>query len=373
MKIAVYAIALNEEKHAEAFMASCRDADLVLIADTGSTDATADRLSALGADVRQIRIDPWRFDAARSAALALLPDDVDACVSLDLDQTLTPGWRTLVEAAWGQGANRLYYPLVHHQAGELGELAYVDNRIHARRGFVWRYPCHECLVPDRIAEHPVVEPNLKVLHAPDLAKSRASYLALLELGAREAPDDPRAAHYLAREYFELGRYAEGARAFERCLALPSSVSAAAERNASLRWLAHCREKLGEGDAALALFRQAVDEEPRLRGAWVELAWAYFRRQAWAECLAAAERAIAFLAVARVYGDDTSPGVIPEDIASLAAWSLGRPADALAYARAALAKAPASPRLRANVERIEAAIASGAKAFGVSMQPLADKR
>lgn len=368
MKIAVYAIALNEETHAAAFMASCRDADLVLVADTGSTDATVERLTALGAEVRSIRIDPWRFDAARNAALALVPEDADACVSLDLDQTLAPGWRAWVESAWGQGFNRLYYPLVHHQAGERAELAFVDNRIHGRHGFAWRYPCHECLDAAGALEKPLVEPRLKVLHAPDPAKSRASYLPLLELGAREAPDDARAAHYLAREYYELGRYAEGAREFERALALPSPVSTA-ERNASLRWLAHCREGLGERDAALGLFRRAADEEPRLRGAWVALAWAYFRRQAWPECLAAAERAIAFLAVARVYGDDTSPGVIPEDIASLAAWSLGRPHDALAYARAALAKAPASPRLRANVARIETAIASGAKAFGVSMQPL----
>src|SRR5579872_2317132 len=211
MKIAVYAIALNEAQHAAAFMVSCRDADLVLIADTGSTDATPERLTALGAEMRSIRIDPWRFDAARNAALALVPDDVDACVSLDLDQTLTPGWRARIEAAWAQGVNRLYYPLVHHQAGELGELSYVDNRIHARHGFVWRYPCHECLVAGGVEEQPRVEPNLKVLHTPDPAKSRASYLPLLQLGAHEAPDDARAAHYLAREYYELGRYAEGVR------------------------------------------------------------------------------------------------------------------------------------------------------------------
>src|SRR5579859_1289913 len=100
MKIAVYAIALNEAAFAERFMASCRDADLVLVADTGSNDPTAEILTDLGADVRSLRIEPWRFDAARNAALALLPADIDVCVSLDLDQTLAPGWRPLLEAAW---------------------------------------------------------------------------------------------------------------------------------------------------------------------------------------------------------------------------------------------------------------------------------
>jgi len=373
MKIAVYAIALNEAAHAERFMASCADADLVLVADTGSTDGTAESLAARGAEVRSIRIDPWRFDAARNAALALLPEDVDACVSLDLDQTLAPGWRSIVEAAWAQGANRLYYTLVHHQAGEAGALAFIDNRIHARRGFAWRYPCHEALMPvGPSPERPMVDARLRVLHAPDPGKSRASYLALLELGAREAPQDARAAHYLAREYLELGRHAEAAREFERALALPSHANAALERNASLRWLAHAREALGDAGGALALFRRAVEEDPRVRGAWVELAWAYMRRQAWAECLAAAEKAIAFKPGPRVYGDDTSPGMIAEDIASLAAWALGRPQQALAFARAALARAPASQRLQANIARIEAAIAAGDTAFGVSMQPLGDE-
>ena len=65
-------------------------------------------------------------------------------------------------------------------------------------------------------------------------------------------------------------------------------------------------------------------------------------------------------------------MVAEDIACLAAWSLGRPADALAYARAALAKAPRSERLKANLARIEAAMsARGTQAFGVSTNPLGD--
>ena len=38
MKVAVYTIAKNKVKQVEPFMGSCREADLVSIADTGSTD-----------------------------------------------------------------------------------------------------------------------------------------------------------------------------------------------------------------------------------------------------------------------------------------------------------------------------------------------
>ena len=42
MKVAVYTIALNEEKHVERWYNSIKDADYILIAATGSTDKTVE-------------------------------------------------------------------------------------------------------------------------------------------------------------------------------------------------------------------------------------------------------------------------------------------------------------------------------------------
>jgi tetratricopeptide (TPR) repeat protein len=370
MRIAVYAIALNEQAFVERFMTACRDADLVMVADTGSTDSTVQRLRTLGAEVRHIRIVPWRFDHARNAVLNLLPQDVDVCVSLDLDQTLSPGWRPLIEAAWAKGATQLYYTHVFTQPGASGPVIFQDNRIHARTGFLWDYPCHECLIPQWGVRHQAeTDLRLKVLHAPDLTKSRANYLPLLELGVRERPDDARAAHYLGREYYYLKRYAEAAREFERYIAL-SPDDGGYELNGTRRLLAHCHEELGDRDGALAEFQAAVADGPRMRGAWLSLAWAYHRRAAWAECLTAAERAISLRDDEAHYGDDSSPGVVAEDLACLASWSLGHPLTAWDYARDALKKAPDNPRLRANLARIEGALKrEGPQAFGVSLKPL----
>ena len=41
MKIAVYTIALNEIRNVERYLAACADADTIVVADTGSTDGTA--------------------------------------------------------------------------------------------------------------------------------------------------------------------------------------------------------------------------------------------------------------------------------------------------------------------------------------------
>jgi len=73
MKIAVYTIALNEEKFVEKWYESAKEADYLLIADTGSTDGTIALAKSLGINVVQVNIKPWRFEDARNASLAAIP------------------------------------------------------------------------------------------------------------------------------------------------------------------------------------------------------------------------------------------------------------------------------------------------------------
>ena len=87
----VYAIALNEAMHVDRWASSAIDADYRVVADTGSTDDTVERLEQAGVTVHKIAIRPWRFDDARNAGLALVPADADVCVTMDMDEFLEPG------------------------------------------------------------------------------------------------------------------------------------------------------------------------------------------------------------------------------------------------------------------------------------------
>ena len=60
MRIAVYAIALNEAQFVERWAESAREADYLLIADTGSTDETEAIARRLGIEVARIGVRPWR-------------------------------------------------------------------------------------------------------------------------------------------------------------------------------------------------------------------------------------------------------------------------------------------------------------------------
>lgn len=362
LRIAVYAICLNEAEHVRAFMQSAQGADLVCIADTGSTDGTPDLFRELGAVVHHIRVDPWRFDDARNAALALVPGDVDVCVSLDLDTVLHPGWRAIIERVWTGPVNQINYTEIWARTPTGAPRQFLDNRIHARRGFRWSGPCHEYVVASGVQAHAVTATDLVMEQRHDPDKQRGQYLPMLQMAAAEQPHERRHAHYLGREYAFHDRGEEALAEFERYLAFePARFDA--ERSATLRLMAEIERKAGHIDRSLSLFRQAVDENPALRGAWIDLAYAYYQAEAWERCYDAARQAIARPDLVREYGEESWCGVIPEDLAAICGWRLGHFQDALRFGRAALAQAPDVERIRANVEKMEAALAAGAPASG----------
>jgi len=143
MKIGVYALCRNEEKHVFDWAESCDDADLAVVTDTGSTDTTVQRLKAAGATVATGYVCPWRWDDAHNLSLNHLPPDVDVAIRLDLDERLQPGWREAIERAWVDGTNNLRYRYVwswkDHPGGQTG-LTFHADRVHGRHGFRWAGP-----------------------------------------------------------------------------------------------------------------------------------------------------------------------------------------------------------------------------------------
>jgi glycosyltransferase involved in cell wall biosynthesis len=106
MKLAVYTIALNEAKHVARWFQATKDADYHIIADTGSTDDTIKIAKKLGIKVYSVSINPFRFDDARNAALALVPSDADVCLSLDMDEVPEEGTIQTIKETWDKETTR---------------------------------------------------------------------------------------------------------------------------------------------------------------------------------------------------------------------------------------------------------------------------
>ncbi len=348
MKIAVYAISKNEEMFVERFCNSARDADLILIADTGSTDRTADLAEQCGADVRSITITPWRFDDARNAALSLIPRDIDVCVSLDLDEELQPGWREEIERVWSANTTRLRYKF-DWGAG----IAFYYEKIHARHGYRWVHPCHEYPVPYLINEVYAQSDMLMVIHKPDPNKSRGQYLNLLEMSVKEDPVDPRNAFYYARELSFHGQWERAIEECDRYLDLPGA-SWANERCYAYRVMSRCYQELGRWDDALRSARMGVIEAPGTREPWCEIAKITYRLGIWPECYGAALSALAIENRELVYTVDPEVwGSMPHDYASIAAWNMGFTDQAIEHAQQALNFSPNDIRIMSNLDFMRA--------------------
>jgi glycosyltransferase involved in cell wall biosynthesis len=195
MKIAVYTIALNEESNVQQWHDSAKDADYLLIADTGSTDKTIRLAKKLGINVVKISVKPWRFDDARNAALAVLPADIDICISLDMDEVLAPGWREALEKldddvtqvdykytwSWRDPASRTQPQVV-----------YITNKVHARHGYRWKYLVHELPFPDRNDSHKIeFAEGFEIHHHGDVERSELRYNEMIYQTWEETKDNKR--------------------------------------------------------------------------------------------------------------------------------------------------------------------------------------
>ncbi len=345
MRVAVYAICLDELRFVERFLQSCEGADTVVVADTGSRDGTPEALRARGAVVHDIRVRPWRFDDARNAALALVPDDVTICIALDLDEVLSPGWRAALEAQWRPGHTRGRYLYVwSHKPDRTPAVAFWGERIHARRGYRWRHPCHEVLYPDRLVDRPVRLSGLQVDHWPDDGKSRANYLELLQVAVTEEPNNPRSAFYLGREHYLRKDWPQAEAALQRYLALPDATWTA-QNAAAMRFIGKARLAQDDLAGAADWTRRATLEAPESRDAWVDLADVAYRGRDFETCLDAASRALSLGGVDDGgFGDARSNGSHPHVLAAHACWKLGRRDEALQRAVDAQAADPADARL-----------------------------
>ena len=119
MKFAIYAIVKNEEKHIQKFISyhlqELQEQDSFIILDTGSTDNTTNIINKYANKIKLFThvFEPFRFDDARNMSLDLVPLDVDFCISLDADETLSKGWRQKIEDALEPLTTKLHFPYIY--------------------------------------------------------------------------------------------------------------------------------------------------------------------------------------------------------------------------------------------------------------------
>lgn len=347
MKVAVYTIALNEAAHAERWASSAADADYRIVADTGSTDDTVERLAAAGVTVHRISIHPWRFDDARNAAMALIPADVVVCCSMDMDEYLSPGWRPKLEGAWKPETTALYCRKAPRASvDDPSPLnTFPVKNFHARFGYRFRRPVHEhlCFTGESEVTRDCAE--IVINHVQDHAKTtRRQYLPLLEAALKEDPGDGQIAFWLGREYMWANQPARACEMLERYLASPSSTWTE-ERSEAMRYLARMQveKKMGWLDKARI-------EAPHRREIWHDLAEELHGQADWLNLFWACTNGIEKTRGTGSYLDDPHCwGFRLFDLGAIAAWHLNAMDRAVDWAQKALELDPGNQRLKNNLD------------------------
>jgi hypothetical protein len=347
MKVAVYTIALNEAKHAERWARSAEDADYRVVADTGSTDDTVERLERTGVTVHRIAIRPWRFDVARNTALALIPADVDVCLSMDMDEFIEPGWRPQLEAAWTPGTTAGFCRKQLRSRADDPRLivSFPVKNFHSRWAYRFKRPVHEELAFAGDTEVTCDCAGIIINHVQDHTKAtRKQYLPLMELAHKEVPQDAQICFWLGREYMWANQYEQGIEVLQSYLALPSSTWKA-ERSEAMRCLARMQP-----DKRMLWLDRARIEAPHRREIWLDLAEELHAQADWANLFWACTNGIEKTRRTGSYLDDERAwGFRLLDLGAIAAWHLNAMDRAVEWGKIAVDLDPHNDRLKSNLD------------------------
>jgi len=351
MKIAIYTISKNEEKHVERWYNSTKEADYHLLADTGSTDKTVEIARSLGITVVSISVSPFRFDDARNASLALVPADADYCVALDVDEILTPGWRDALEKAFAEGIDRPSYRRIE-AFNEDGSVAseFDGFKVHRRQGIRWNYPIHE--VPQWYENREEVKKRIdgfETHHLQDRTKSRGQYLPMLEMAVRENPDS-RNLYYLGREQSYHQQYKESTESLKKYLEISIFPE---EKSAACRILSKSDSRNAE-----EWLMRGTEEYPS-RESILALANYYYVNKKWDECFLVSKKALEYNTKPMSFlAESWAWGPMADDLIAVSAWQLGDFQTAVIHGRKAVEISPNEERLVNNLRFYEEKVKDG---------------
>lgn len=339
-KIAVYSIALNEIKHVERYAAACKDADYIIVADTGSTDGTQEALRKLGVTVYDITVNPWRFDMARNAALSLVPQDADVCLILDLDEVPEPKFFEKVRKSWKPDANLGWISM------KTDDNKWERDRLHSRKGWTWKYPCHEVNIWYGEGEAKDCDVRSAVIeHLPDNGKSRGQYLGLLEMAVKEFPTDPRMWTYMCREYYFYHKWEDAIRAAEEQL---KHNGWDVEQAAVCRWAGESAHQLGQD--ATQWYDKGAQILPREGEPWYGVAIDAYRREDWQKCLDACINVLERPRSVHYCYESAVWDWKAYDLASISAYNLKHIDEAITFAvHAVKGNGPETERIQRNLD------------------------
>ena len=195
MSVSVYSIALNEANRIAQWFNSVKEADQIILLDTGSTDGTlelAHELATQHKDMRVISVplvQPVSYSLMRQLALDCCTHDL--CMWIDCDEVWDAGWYAELQTV-DQSVNEIHVQMVY------GDLKYYQCKGSRKGTHYWKYNVHEVLHCYGV-EAPYTT-KFCTHHDREQGKAyRSHHLELLERDLAVEPNNPRILFYYLRQ------------------------------------------------------------------------------------------------------------------------------------------------------------------------------
>lgn len=351
LSVCVYTICKNEEKFIDRWFQSVAAADCIVVVDTGSTDQSIEKLRGYPLILYEKKIEPFRFDTARNLALSLIPKDIDICISLDMDEVLSPSWYDELLKQWTPKTSCASCRFVWHFNDQgLEDGVFWAIRIHRRHDYLWTHSIHEVLTYTRKSpEHSLKLNYIQISHLPDPLKKR-DYLPMLERAVKENPYNARDVFYLGREYMYHQRWHDCIATLSHYLSLPYYWRE--ERCTALRYIAKSYIYLQQLIQGIYYLEKAHQICPSLREPLIELGYLYYQQQNWIKAAYFIDKALKISSPSQHFlNEGFAWDATPYDIGSIAHFHLQHYEQSLDYALKCLSYRPHETRYIENVRLI----------------------
>jgi len=305
MKFSITTIARNEAKTLPRLLASVKDADEVLVLDTGSTDDTVGAATAHGARVVSVGeqfletpalegvqtfIDRYGFAptfteesrlfnyaAARNFAMSQAANDW--CFCPDADEEVV--WDVDKVRALLPECDQLSYRFAFsHNADGTPLLEFTHCKFFDRTKGTWTKKVHEVVkgIPESRLRYC---PDMYLHHWQQPNQNRGNMLPKLEYAILEKEDDDRNTYYLAREYYYAECWDTAIQMFHKYLQLPGWKP---ERSQARIFMGDSYKWSGRGEQAVECYHDALIEDDTRREPFFALGhtmyeWARYRSAA----------------------------------------------------------------------------------------------
>jgi glycosyltransferase involved in cell wall biosynthesis len=212
MITAAYTICKNEIKYVEKWLYYTKDFDYRVILDTGSTDGTYEEFKKAGnVIVEQKTFTPWNFSVARNYNLAMIPEEVDWCLSPDLDEYFSINVLSEMEKTIKDYSNVTNISCdrldIYSEVVRVGPPKMLGtNKIHRRNDYHWVQPIYEHLYwkHKNKNEVEIYNDDIYLIHDQDFKKqSRPElYVKMLKEEFEKNPTNCWTLWFLCSHYFK---------------------------------------------------------------------------------------------------------------------------------------------------------------------------